>query len=81
MSLLHVAILTMSLSASGIIDKIGIQKFSEAINKSTSHVRVMKARNSIPPKYWMAVADQAKKQKIRITYKIIAQAHDVRAPA
>jgi hypothetical protein len=35
-----------------IIDAIGAQRLAEAFKVTESHVRVMRARNSIPPLYW-----------------------------
>jgi hypothetical protein len=40
---------------SDIIDAFGIKRLAELLGTSESHVRTMKARDSIPPEYWPAI--------------------------
>lgn len=45
-----------------IIDALGIGRLAILFGVRESHVRVMKARNSIPPEYWGVLIDEASKQ-------------------
>lgn len=42
----------MSRTFSDIIEQIGVAALAGAIGKDESHVRTMKARDSVPPDYW-----------------------------
>lgn len=42
-----------------IIDQIGSSALAKALAVEESHVRVMKARDSIPPEYWGIVIDES----------------------
>jgi hypothetical protein len=44
---------------SEIIDAFGVSAVAEVINKDESHVRTMKARDSIPPEYWGLLVEAA----------------------
>lgn len=43
-------------SFQGIIDHFGEGRIAEALGVAASHVRTMRARNSIPPEYWGKLA-------------------------
>jgi hypothetical protein len=42
-----------------IIDKFGVQPLAKVLSVDESHVRTMKARDSIPPEYWGRIVDAA----------------------
>ncbi|RAI28742.1 hypothetical protein [Rhodoplanes serenus] len=44
---------------SDIIDAIGVPALAQLFGLPESHIRTMKARNSIPPEYWGQVIDAA----------------------
>lgn len=46
-------------SFSEIIDKFGAAVLARILKVDESHVRTMKARDSIPPEYWGPVVDNA----------------------
>lgn len=46
-------------SFSSIIDAFGVKAMSELLGVKESHVRVMKARGSIPAEYWGQVVEAA----------------------
>lgn len=65
----------MTITASDIIEKIGVAELSEAIGKPQSHVRTMKVRNSIPVQYWKETVTAAKKAGLKINHETLANAH------
>ncbi|WP_040620349.1 hypothetical protein [Rhodovulum sp. PH10] len=44
---------------SDLIDSIGFEPLAELLGLPESHIRTMKARNSIPPVYWGAIIEAA----------------------
>lgn len=50
---------------SSIIDKIGVATLAKILSVDESHVRTMKARDSIPPEYWGQVLEIAPKYELR----------------
>jgi hypothetical protein len=42
-----------------IIEAIGISPLAEALGLPESHIRTMKSRNSIPPRYWFKTVELA----------------------
>lgn len=49
----------MSRTFSDIIELFGVGAFAAAIGKPESHVRAMKARDSVPPDYWPQLIEAA----------------------
>lgn len=49
---------------SDIIEKIGNAPLAELLAVEESHVRTMKARDSIPPEYWGLVIEEAERRAI-----------------
>lgn len=47
-----------------IIDQIGVPVLAQALSLDESHLRTMKARDSIPPEYWGVVVDEAGRREI-----------------
>lgn len=58
-----------------VIDRLGIGPTSAALGLKDSHVRTLKARDSIPPTYFGAlVASEAGKQH-GLTYELLHELH------
>jgi hypothetical protein len=58
-----VAILVMRTFAE-VIDAFGVAVVAKMLDLEESHVRTMKARNSIPPEYWGQLIEEAPKHGI-----------------
>jgi hypothetical protein len=57
-----------------IIDALGVPALAEAFPAKESHVRVMKARNSIPPEHWGTLIALAEKRGIEgVTFDSLRQ--------
>lgn len=64
---------------SDIIDAFGIAVVAEILGIEESHVRVMKARDSIPPEYWGVLIEQAVKRGIKgLDYRRLRRLRAVR---
>lgn len=51
--------------------RTGPSVVAEIIKKEESHVRTMKARDSIPPEYWGALIDEASRRGIQgLTHRV-----------
>ena len=62
---------------SEIIDAFGVPVVAEVLSLPESHVRTMKARDSIAPEYWEALIEAAPKHGVRgLDYKRL---HKIRA--
>lgn len=50
------------------------EALGDDIGVDAAHIRTLKSRDSIPPKYWTKIEDGAKKRGIKdVTIKILAQ--------
>lgn len=49
---------------SGLIEKLGVARLAVVLDVDESHVRTMKARNSVPPEYWGPIIDEARHQRV-----------------
>lgn len=57
-----------------IIDKIGVAPLAELLSVEESHVRTMKARDSIPPEYWGVIIDETSRREIPgISFEVLRQ--------
>lgn len=64
------------------IDTYGEGAFAKTIGKPASHVRTMKARNSIPLEYWPKIVAAASRRQIRgVTYRALTLMHIKRGVA
>ena len=52
-------------SFNDIIDAFGVDALAAIIGKDESHVRTMKARDSIAPEYWPALIEAAPRTKAK----------------
>jgi hypothetical protein len=60
-------------SFKSIIDAFGEKRLAEALGIADSHVRTMRARDSIPPEYWSDVVDnQPRDLKPRLSLSDLA---------
>ena len=50
------------MSFKSVIDEIGIAALSSLLGVPDSHVRTMKARDSIPPRYWSQIAEEGRRR-------------------
>ena len=50
---------------SDLIDAVGVPVLAQLFGLPESHIRTMKARNSIPPEYWAHVIDAAPQHGIK----------------
>lgn len=61
-------------SFGAIVDAFGIKQLAALLRVDESHVRTMKARNSIPPEYWAAIiANAPDKHRDAITFERLAE--------
>jgi hypothetical protein len=61
-------------SHSQVIEALGVKDLSTALGKEQSHIRTMKARNSIPFAFWPEVAKLARSKKLSgITEKVLKE--------
>lgn len=51
-----------------IIDRIGFDTLAELLDTEESHIRTMKARDSIPPEYWGVVAEHAEAHGLAVDW-------------
>jgi hypothetical protein len=56
-----------------VIDRIGIGPTAEAIGLKDSHVRTLKARDSIPPAYFEALVASEAGKRLGLTYELLHQ--------
>lgn len=57
-----------------IIEKIGVAALAEALGVDQSHVRTMKARSSIPSRYWVMTVEAAAAKGIEgVTHEELAR--------
>ncbi len=51
-------------SFSELIDKLGVGRLAVVLDVDESHLRTMKARDSVPPEYWGPIIDEARAQRV-----------------
>jgi hypothetical protein len=62
-----------------VIDEIGIEPLAKILSIPGSHVRTMKARDSIPPKYWQAIAAEGDRRgSVFGAYDALVRMHSAR---
>jgi len=64
---------------SEVIDKFGIGPLSSILGVEDSHIRTMKARDSIPPEYWGPIIEAAPERGIDgLDWKLLRSLRDTR---
>ena len=62
-----------------IIDNVGIKPLAAILGVSENHVRVMKARDSIPPRYWdLIVRNPPSGVKVWVTHDALRNLYEDR---
>jgi hypothetical protein len=68
-------------SFAAIIDRIGVADLASALGLPESHIRTMKARDSIPPDYWPQLIDIAAAREIEgINWLSLVSLRKARSP-
>lgn len=66
-------------SFTALIDSIGVPTLAKAFGVEESHVRTMKARDSIPPEYWGLLIEEAPKHRVKgVSWKALRALRDAR---
>ena len=64
-----------------IIDAFGISPLASALGVDESHMRVMRTRDSIPPKYWRALLECERPEALHgLTLAILDDLYEARFP-
>ncbi|GJE77750.1 hypothetical protein [Methylorubrum suomiense] len=58
-----------------VIDRLGIGPTAAALGLKDSHVRTLKARDSIPPTYFGALVESEDGKKHGLTYELLHRLH------
>jgi hypothetical protein len=58
--------------------KRGVAVVAKVLRIDESHVRTMKARNSIPPEYWSRLVEKAAAHGVDLDYQKLHRLRDVR---
>jgi hypothetical protein len=59
-------------SFSALIDALGIARVAVVLGIDESHVRTIKARDSLPPEYWGPIIEEARRQRVAgVTWKTL----------
>lgn len=61
-----------------IIDEFGVQDLAQAFGVPDSHIRTMKARNSIPVEYWSFLVSLDRDGRARLTHEDLCAARAAR---
>lgn len=66
---------------SDLIDEFGVADLAKILKVDESHVRTMKARDSVPPEYWGQIIEEAPKHRVRgVSWKTLKALRDSRFP-
>ena len=66
-------------SFSALIEALGISRLAALFGIPESHLRVIKARDSLPPEYWQLAIEEARRQRLAgVTWKSLAALRDRR---